>query len=268
MPTSRTRVLRPADLEAPAPLPQGPAHAFAKQLTDVDRDRTSPYIRPKHAATLILLDTTGRVPKVLMGRRHHGLKFMAGKFVFPGGRVDPADRRMAAANALPEIVEDKLASRRARPSHSRGRSLALAAIRETFEETGILLGSRDYGAPVDPPPGPWTEFAAHGVYPDLGEVRFIARAITPPRRPRRFDTSFFSLDASAIAKRVDNVVTADSELVELVWVPLPQAKELDLPHITGVVLKELDTRIAGGMRHDLPVPFYYERARKWFREEL
>ena len=266
--TRPTRVQRPAELEQTASLPSGAGHAFAKQLTEVDRDRTSPYIRPKHAATLILLDNSGKTPKVLMGRRHAGLKFMAGKFVFPGGRVDPADRRMSAANALPDVVEQKLASRRVRPSPSRGRALALAAIRETFEETGILLGTNEFGAPADPPPGPWTDFAKHGVFPDLGEVRFIARAITPPKRPRRFDTTFLSLDARAIAKRIDGVVTADSELVELVWVPLPDAQKLDLPHITGVVLKELDTRIAGGMKHELPVPFYYERARKWFREEL
>lgn len=110
--------------------------------------------------------------------------------------------------------------------------------------------------------------SGHGVVPDLGSVHFIARAITPPGRPRRFDTSFFSLDASAIAKRVDGVVTADTELVELVWIPLKDAGQLDLPHITGVVLKELDTRLANGMGHDLPVPFYYERNKKWFREEL
>ena len=59
-----------------------------------------------------------------------------------------------------------------------------------------------------------------------------------------------------------------TELVELVWIPLKEAETLDLPHITSVVLKELDQRLAHGMGHDLPVPFYYEKSRKWFREEL
>ena len=262
--TDRTHVPRPTDTK---PIPQGREQGFAKQLTEVDRDRTSPYIRPRHAATLILLDHSGDTPKVLMGKRHHGLKFMAGKFVFPGGRIEPNDRRMATAASLPPAVEEKLMARRVRRSVSRGRALALAAIRETFEETGLLLGTKA-DAPASVPTGPWTEFVGHGVVPDLSDIHFIARAITPPGRPRRFDTTFFALDASAIAKKIDDVVTADTELVELVWIPLKEAETLDLPHITSVVLKELDTRLANGMGHDLPVPFYYEKSHKWFREEL
>lgn len=264
--TSPTYVQRPSDKQKATP--QGREQGFAKQLTEVDRDRTSPYLRPRHAATMILLDHSGETPKVLMGKRHHGLKFMAGKFVFPGGRIEPHDRRMTTAQPLADVVEAKLMARRVRKSLSRGRALALAAIRETFEETGLLLGTTEAAAPAGTPSDPWREFVGHGVVPDLSGIHFIARAITPPGRPRRFDTSFFSLDASAIAKRVEGVVTADTELVELVWIPLKDAGQLDLPHITGVVLKELDTRLANGMRHDLPVPFYYERNRKWFREEL
>ena len=259
-----THVPRPTD--APS-IPQGREQGFAKQLTEVDRDRTSPYIRPRHAATMILLDHSGDEPKVLMGKRHHGLKFMAGKFVFPGGRIEASDRQMTTAGALPSVVEEKLMARRVRRSLTRGRALALAAIRETFEETGLLLG-KAVALEGKTPPGPWQEFVGHGVVPDLSAVHFIARAITPPGRPRRFDTSFFSLDASAIAKTVADVVTADTELVELVWIPLAQTGTLDLPHITGVVLKELDTRLAGGMKHELPVPFYYEKSKQWFREEL
>ena len=67
---------------------------------------------------------------------------------------------------------------------------------------------------------------------------------------------------------MEDVIQPESELVELVWLPLEEAQKLDLPHITGVVLKELKTRIAGGMGYDLPVPFYYESHKRWFREEL
>jgi len=245
-----------------------PVEDFAKRLTEAERERKWPNVTPKHAATLILIDNSGDEAKVLMGRRHDGHKFMPGKFVFPGGRIEAADRKMNIAGPLPEVVEDKLHKRVTRPSQSRPRSLALAAIRETFEETGLALGSKDFGVPETPPEGPWAEFAAHGVFPSLENLHFIARAITPPRRPKRFDTRFFAMDASNIAHHVEGVVTADTELVELVWIPLPEAQKLDLPHITGVVLKELEKRIANGMSYFLPVPFYYERNRKWVREEL
>ena len=75
-----------------------------------------PYLRPRPAATLIILDHAGEQSKVLMGRRHHGSKFMPGKFVFPGGRVDPADRRVAITHALHPEVEEKLAKRRVKTS--------------------------------------------------------------------------------------------------------------------------------------------------------
>ena len=77
------------------------------------------------------------------------------------------------------------------------------------------------------------------MHPDLGNIHFIARAITPPRRPRRFDTRFFTADATAIAHRIEGVVGPDSELVELTWVPIEEAAHLDMPTITGIVLEEL-----------------------------
>ncbi len=241
-------------------------HDNAKFMTAHDRERKWPNVRPKLAATLILLDNSGPVPKVLMGKRHAGHKFMAGKFVFPGGRIEAADRKMQAIAPLHAVVEEKLAKRRVKPSKSRARSLALAAIRETFEETGLVLGRP--GTVDKVPEGDWADYVKHGFAPDLSEVRFIARAITPPKRPKRFDTTFLCIDAKWIAHRVEGVVTADTELVELVWVPLKEAQELDLPHITSVVLKELEGRIADGMKHEHPTPFYYEKQRTWFREEL
>ena len=67
------------------------------RLTAAERERRWPNLRPKDAASLIILDRRGSEPKVLMGRRHPGHAFMPGKFVFPGGRIDAGDRRMVAA---------------------------------------------------------------------------------------------------------------------------------------------------------------------------
>jgi 8-oxo-dGTP pyrophosphatase MutT (NUDIX family) len=239
---------------------------FVKRMNEVERDLSSPYVRPKDAATLILVDRAGRVPKVLLGKRHQGHKFMPGKFVFPGGRVDPADRRMPVARSLDPATEAHLMKRLQRPSAAKARAFALAAIRETFEETGLLLGVRER-VTAKVPRGPWTAFAEANMLPDLHALHFIGRAITPPGRPRRFDARFFTMDASAIAHRIEGVTGPDAELVELVWMPLADAKELDMPAVTGVMLEELDARIADGFGHDLPVPFY-SMPRGRFRRDM
>jgi 8-oxo-dGTP pyrophosphatase MutT (NUDIX family) len=243
------------------------AQAITERLSKEARDRRFANVRPKDAATLIIIDRRAKTPKVLMGKRHAGHKFMPGKFVFPGGRIELGDRRMPVAGALHPRAEEALMARVIRPSPLRSRALALAAVRETFEETGILLGTKEHGSPTVPE-GPWEAFAAHGVYPDLESLHFIARAITPPRRPKRFDTRFFAVDREMIAAEVGGAVGPDSELVELVWVTLMEARQLDLPPITHAILEELEDRTAEGFGHELPVPFYYERRGRFLRETL
>jgi 8-oxo-dGTP pyrophosphatase MutT (NUDIX family) len=223
-------------------------------------------LRPKDAATLILIDRSEGVPKVLLGKRHERHKFMPGKFVFPGGGVDPSDKRMAVATPLEPHTEARLLRRFHHGSPVRARALALAAIRETFEETGLLLGVRSEASNV--PDGPWAAFAREKILPDLRSLHFIGRAITPPGRPRRFDARFFTMDASAIAHRIDGVTGPDAELVELIWMPLGQARELDMPAVTSVMLEELEVRVAAGLRHDLPVPFYRRLRNSFLREML
>jgi 8-oxo-dGTP pyrophosphatase MutT (NUDIX family) len=242
------------------------AQSTTDRLTSTERDRSSPNVRPKDAATLIIIDRTGRTPKVLMGRRHPGHKFMPGKFVFPGGRIELGDRSMPVAGALHPRAEQALMARVTRPSAQRSRALALAAIRETFEETGFLLGTKEYGPPEDIPEGPWSVFRERGVFPDLEALQVVARAITPPRRPKRYDTRFFAVDRGLIADEVGGVVCATSELVEVAWVTLPEAKQLELPVITLSILEELEDRIANGFSPELPIPFYFERRGRFVRE--
>ncbi|EJW12065.1 MutT/nudix family protein [Rhodovulum sp. PH10] len=266
--------------------PMALAERLTEHLNEFDRVMTWPNVVPKDAATLILIDRTGPAPKVLLGRRHANLKFMAGKFVFPGGRVEVADRGIPAASELDPAIAARLMLATARPSPAKARAFAIAAVRETFEETGLMLGrpggarppaaaALEIAAPASPSPAAdaaspapaspaavaaWPAFAAAGVSPDLASLQFIARAVTPPRRPRRFDARFFAVDAQAIAGRVDGIVGPDSELVELVWMTLKDAESLDLPPITKAVVAELDHRIAQGFAPELPIPFY-----RWVR---
>jgi 8-oxo-dGTP pyrophosphatase MutT (NUDIX family) len=220
-----------------------------------------PYTKPKDAATLILVDRSGTVPKVLVGKRHDKVVFMPGKFVFPGGRVDKTDHRIPVAAPMPAELESNLFKGRPQTSASRAKSLAIAAIREACEETGLCLGRKVDG----PAPnldgrleGPWAPFAQAGLLPDPSSLFLIARAITPPGRIKRFDTRFFTADASAITHRVDGVIHADAELVELVWVELGSKPLADLHPMTRNVLNELDRRLATGpLRHDAEVPFFH-----------
>ena len=203
-------------------------------------------LRPKDAATLVLVRRDTDAPRVLMGRRHGNMAFMANKYVFPGGRIDPADQRLRVASDLrPEV------SRRTGVSETRARGLALAAIRETFEETGTLVGERAQTVPKTRAPA-WKAFFAHGIMPRLDRLELIARAITPPNRTRRFDARFFMADASAIAHQLD--ASANEELLTPDWLTIAQARALDLPGITRTVLGEVEARVAG--EHDRPVPFF------------
>ncbi len=237
------------------------------RLTTAERDQSSPDSEPRDAATIMLIDRAGPKPKVLLGRRHDSHKFMPGKFVFPGGRIEPQDRAMSAATELHPDAQKKLLERVSSPSVEYARSFPLAAVRELAEETGLLLGVKRDAAPKVPG-DIWAEFAKANVHPDLAHLHFIARAITPPKRPRRFDTRFFTADFTAVAHTIEGVVGPNSELVELVWVPIEEATRLDMPTITGVVLEELGSRVAAGMAHNLPVPFYFMVEQKFTRELL
>jgi 8-oxo-dGTP pyrophosphatase MutT (NUDIX family) len=229
---------------------------LAEHMTRTARASTAPAPRPRDAATLILIDRSGNMPKVLLGKRHRGHVFMPGKYVFPGGRVEPHDRHVPVAGQLDPAIEEKLMRHVSRPSRDKARALAVAAIREVFEETGLLVGRKVEDAPRVPADGPVDPFVAAGVRPDLSALHLIARAITPPGRPRRFDARFFAADAQLIVHRVEGVVHPDAELVELTWLPIEEARELDIPPVTKRVLTELEARVALGFGHDLPVPFY------------
>lgn len=209
----------------PSPLPFDPSQDLA------DAPITGARLRPKDAATLIVV----RDGKVLMGRRAQGHVFMATKWVFPGGRIDRSDFRAASTGDFDARTAARLTA--GTPPH-RARALALTAIRETFEETGLIVGTRVPPASVA---GPWREYRAAGAVPDLSALTYVARAITPPGRARRFDARFFMADGSALLSRD---IEGSGELDEIAWFPWEDAEDLDLPAITRFVIGEVGKRIA------------------------
>ncbi len=223
-------------------------------------------LRPRDAATLILVDGSDGPPRFLFGKRRMDMKFMPGKYVFPGGRVDPVDRIVRGSDDLAERELSRLlVDMKGGPSLSRARALAMAAVRETYEEAGIVIGRPNAGE-TPPPDASWQRFYGTGFVPSLSEIAFFARAITPPGRPRRFDTRFFCVDARAIAFRGP---PPEDELSDLVWMDLNEARGLDLPPITRVILEDLGDRLKAGplVASDAPVPYYYNR-RGTFKREL
>lgn len=227
-------------------------------------------LRPRDAATLIILRRDMAETRVLMGKRHAGHAFMPNKYVFPGGRVDAADARLTvAADLHPEVARKLLARMRGKPSLARARGLGLAAVRETFEEVGLIVG-RPVGSPRMSRSSSWKPFFETGYEPDLSGLRFFARAITPPGRPRRFDTRFFTLDASAVVNADQPIRSTSQELLDPYWVTFREAAELDLPSITKDILKRLAQalEVEAAMSPGAPLTFQYYRGSKWRIEEL
>ena len=177
-------------------------------------------IRP--AATVVLWRRGPTGPEVLMGMRGATAVFMPSKYVFPGGGVDAGD-----AGSGPALPVDEACLRRLGTLVPEGgpapEALIACALRELNEETGLRLGQSD-GAQT---------------------LRFIFRAITPPGRSRRFDARFFLLDADWIDGRHDDFSAAEAELTHLHWIALREARTLDLPFVTEVVLAEVARILAG-----------------------
>ncbi|MBL4929298.1 NUDIX domain-containing protein [Tabrizicola sp. KVB23] len=162
-----------------------------------------------------------------MGQRGAAAVFMPSKYVFPGGRLDAADAT-GAAPALDARCAARLAAH-CPPDAPQPTALAAAALRELAEETGLTPASD-------------------------ARWRFIFRAITPPGRTRRFDARFFLVPALGASGDSETFAGAEDELSHLHWIGLTEARALDLPFITEVVLAEVQALLAGT---DQPgVPFF------------
>jgi len=245
--------------------------SIEKLLAKDERAGDHPYIRPKDAATLLILDRDGKGGvKLLMGRRHMRHAFMPGKFVFPGGRVDPADSRITNVLPYDPQVEAKLsADLKKIKSAARVRALALAAIRETYEEAGLFIGRKSSDGDLRLGAG-FEAFAERGIQPDLSGMRMIARAITPPQRPRRFDTRFLAVWADAVADRLPDGMGPSGELEDCAWLTLEEAREKELPAITNKILTDLEERLEADpdLSPKTPVPYYFYRNGGFVRDMI
>ncbi len=217
-------------------------------------------LKPKDAAALVLIDDTGPAPRVLLGKRRADLKFMPNQFVFPGGRRESDDARIPVASELSD-ADTGLISRGfgANGTARRAKALAVAALREFYEETGFVIGKPNAQFPD------WGEFAANGLAPDLSAMRYLARAITPPGRTRRFDTRFFIAKRTCVALEVP---PPDAEFSEIRWATFAETIDLDLPGITRTILAEVDQRLKSDphLTGSLPIPEFRMRGKTFVCE--
>lgn len=210
-------------------------------------------MRPRDAASLILVRRAHGEALVLMGRREPRHAFMPDVFVFPGGAVDRGDGYVKSSSELRSEVLRALV-RNCTPH--RARAIALAAIRETFEESGLLLGSP---APATPPrtAKSWRPFFEAGLSPELGSLEYVAQAVTPPGPPRRFHARFFIADAVNVCGELKG----NGELLDLDWYPLGDAFALPIAGVTRLVLKEVVLALDGAAAGDR-IPLFTRRRGK------
>ncbi|MGL4405934.1 MAG: NUDIX hydrolase [Notoacmeibacter sp.] len=216
---------------------------------------------PKDAAALVLLDDSGPSLRVFLGKRRADLKFMPGQFVFPGGRRETADARVhTGTELLDHDVRLIVAGSGSTGTANRAKGLAIAALREFYEETGFVIGRKSGVVPN------WKDFADNGYAPDIGAMRYFARAITPPGRTRRFDTRFFIAKRACVALEVP---PPDAEFSEMRWATFAETIDLDLPEITRTILEVVALRLKSDpdLTANFPIPEFRMRGKKFVCEE-
>ena len=204
-------------------------------------------VRPRDAASLILLRGEGKTLEVLAGRRPLHVRFMPGVYVFPGGAIDPPDRMAWAIEAGTATFGSRLA-----------RS-ARAAMRETWEEAGVLLGRPAGRLSVRVARTP-IEQAYHerGLVPAMDLLTYVGRAITPSHSPRRFNTRFFLADGG----HVFGEPAATEELEDVRWHPIGHERLESFRDVTRFMLARalaLRTGTASGVA---PLFYWAKNARR------
>lgn len=207
-------------------------------------------MRPRDAACLILTDRSGDYPRVLVGKRSSRHVFMPDVYVFPGGRRDPRDHALPFSADLRPRVIDKLRHSASRVMSVAGaRALALAAVRELQEETGLCFQN---------------DHSQQG--PDLAALRYVARAITPPGRVRRFDTRFFFCFTDEVGIEPANIKNS-AELQDLQWLDIRDSSGVNMAAITRMVLEDVTNFMIGDqpLQFESRVRLYFERRGTFIR---
>jgi hypothetical protein len=172
-----------------------------EQAASIEGEQPRPRaVRPVDSSTLILVARQRNQAKILMGKRSANHSFMPNKFVFPGGRVDRCDSRLSPPRDLHPAVMARLDQETALKAVL-GRWRWRRFVRP-MRKPGLILGE-NATAPIKTRSPQWRQFLQHGINPRLDTLHYIARAITPPYRNRRFDSRFFMAETEGLIDTKD-----------------------------------------------------------------
>ena len=204
-------------------------------------------VRPRDAASLILLRGEGSTLEVLAGRRPLNVKFMPGVYVFPGGAIDPPDRIAWSVETGTEALGPKL-MRSAR-----------AALRETWEESGVLIG-RAAVLPTAAPARTLIEqaYLERGLVAAVDLLTYVGRAITPSHSFRRFNTRFFLGDGND----VHGEPVASEELEDVGWHPVGHEAFASFRDVTRFMLTRAIALRQGSASGEAPLFYWAKNARR------
>lgn len=208
-------------------------------------------VKPRDASTLIVWRQGLKGAEVLMGRRSRRAAFVPDFFVFPGGRVDPHDYAIRSATPLDLGAVKRMG---VRGNSSLAEALAITAVRETFEETGLLLaGSGDIG---DVANAEWAYWKASGLAPQLDRLTYFGRAITSPISPIRFHARFFI----ARAETLQGELAGSGELRELGFYPVSDVlAHMPIVDVTEFMLNRVTSYAAAPMNFKIRTPVFSYR---------
>ncbi|MEE2804172.1 MAG: NUDIX hydrolase [Pseudomonadota bacterium] len=210
-------------------------------------------VRPRDAATLIALRQRSGKRLILLGQRPARARFMPGRYVFPGGAVSAGDGGVSTATPLDAAYVTSMA---VGGSCRRATRLALAAVRETYEETGLLLGVP--GRTEEDLPLSWRRFFGEGLMPSLQPLRYVGRAITPTFSEIRYHARFFLTNGEGMA---GEIARGDGELENVRWVEESEISHLEMAEVTRFMLDRA-LSLSAGKVVELPAPVFSWRRNK------
>jgi 8-oxo-dGTP pyrophosphatase MutT (NUDIX family) len=185
--------------------------------------------KPRDAASLVLWRPGPGGPEVLMGRRSSRHRFLPDMFVFPGGRLDLEDFGRVRGALRPDVAKRMALHVERRKAEA----LGAAAIRETEEETGLRLEH-------------------------IGQLDYVARAITPPASPIRFHGRFFFADAT----KAEGSLGGSGELIDLAFRPIRASLELRVADITEFILGEIGRLLAAPDAKPAAIFWHYRNGKR------